>query len=162
MRDGRPIDSDVLFIVESNEFLAGELHAIICDDGVRYPKAMDDIEEEQHGLLRFDRGDQPSFDPFGELVYGDKQVGVSSGHLLDRPNQIEPLDHEGPCDGDHLECLGWEVSLSSVVLAPFAGAYDLLGVGYYGGPVEALSERVPNQGPWCGMLTADVAEPTNL
>ena len=33
---------------------------------------LDDVEEEQHGLLGFDRRDRPSFDPFGELVYGDK------------------------------------------------------------------------------------------
>ena len=46
MRDGGPIDPDVLFIVESNEFLASELRAIIYDDGVRYSKAMDDVEEE--------------------------------------------------------------------------------------------------------------------
>ena len=70
---------------------------------------MDDIEEEQHGLLGFDRGDQSGFYPLGELVYGDKQVGVAPGRLFERPNQIEPLDHEGPCDGDHLECLGRQV-----------------------------------------------------
>ena len=47
------------------------------------------------------------------------------------------------------------MNLLSVVLTPFAGAYNLLGVGYCGGPVEALSERVSNQGPWCGMVTVD-------
>ena len=47
------------------------------------------------------------------------------------------------------------MSLSSVVLAPFAGTYDLLGVGYCSGPVEALSECVPNQGSRRGMVTAD-------
>ena len=74
-------------------------------------------------------------------------MGVALGCLLERPNQIEPLDLEGPCDGDHLECLGREVSLPSVVLTPFAGAYNLLGVGYYGGPVEALLEWISNQCP---------------
>ena len=64
---------------------------------------MDDVKEEQYGLLRLDRGDWSSFDPFCELVYGDKQVGVAPGCLLERPNQIEPQDHEGPRDGDHLE-----------------------------------------------------------
>jgi len=49
------------------------------------------------------------------------------------------------------------VSLSSVVLAPFAGAYDLLGVGYCSGPVEALSECVSDQSSWCGVVTADPA-----
>ena len=45
--------------------------------------------------------------------------------------------------------------MPSVVLTPFVGAYDLLGVGYYSGPVEALLECVSNQGPRCGMVTAD-------
>ena len=69
--DGHPIDPDVLFIAESNEFPAGELRAVVCD-GVWYSKTMDDVEEEQHGLLRFDHGDRTSFDPFRKLVYGDK------------------------------------------------------------------------------------------
>ena len=47
------------------------------------------------------------------------------------------------------------MSLPSVVLTPFAGAYDLLGVGYCSGLVKALSECVSNQGPRCGMVTAD-------
>ena len=42
-----------------------------------------------------------------------------------------------------------------VVLAPFVGAYDLLGVGYRGRPVEALSERVSDQGSRRGMVTTD-------
>ena len=36
-----------------------------------------------------------------------------------------------------------------------SGAYDLLGVGYCSGPVEALSECVSNQGPRHGMVIAD-------
>ena len=47
------------------------------------------------------------------------------------------------------------MSLPSVVLTPFVGAYDLLSVGYRGGPIEALSECVSNQGPRRGMVTAD-------
>ena len=43
----------------------------------------------------------------------------------------------------------------SVVLAPFVGAYDLLGVGYCSGPVEALSECIPIQGSRRGVVTAD-------
>ena len=45
--------------------------------------------------------------------------------------------------------------MPSVVLAPFIGAYDLLNTGYRNGPVEALSECVPNQGSRHGMVTAD-------
>ena len=72
VRDGHPIDPDVLFITESVEFSAGELRAVVSDDGVWYSKMMDDVEEEQHSLLGFDCGDWPSFDPFCKLVYGDK------------------------------------------------------------------------------------------
>jgi hypothetical protein len=32
------------------------------------------------------------------------------------------------------------MGLSSIELTPFIGMNDLLGIGYYGGPVEALSE----------------------
>ena len=52
---GAPIDADVIFITELEELLLGELHAVVRDNGVRYSKAMDDIKEEQHGLLELDR-----------------------------------------------------------------------------------------------------------
>ena len=52
------------------ETFFGELCAIICDDGVWDSKAMDDVEEEQHSLLGFDRGDRPSLYPLCKLVYG--------------------------------------------------------------------------------------------
>ena len=82
-------------------------------------------------------------------------MGEAPG-LFEWPGQVEPLDCEGPCDGDHLECLGQEVSLLSVVLAPFVGAHNLLSVSYYGWPVEALSECVSDQGSRSGMVTADL------
>ena len=82
MRDGGPIDLDVVFIAESKELFSGELCTIVRDDGVWNSKAMDDVEEEQHGLLGFDRRDQPSFYPLCKLVYGDKQVDVAPGRLL--------------------------------------------------------------------------------
>ena len=100
-----PIDADVVFITESEELLSGELHAII-HDGVRDPKAMDNVEEEYNGLLGLDRGDQPSLYPLCKLVYDDKQVGIAPGRSFEGSNQIEPLDREWPCDGDRLERLG--------------------------------------------------------
>ena len=71
--DGGPIDPDVVFIAKSKELLSSELRAIVRDDGVWYSKVMDDVEEEQHGLLGLARGDRPSFYPLCKLVYGDKQ-----------------------------------------------------------------------------------------
>ena len=60
------------------------------------------------------------------------------GRPLEGPYQVEPPDCERPRDGDRLERLGQQVSLPSIVLASF-GAYDLLGVGHRGWPVETLS-----------------------
>ena len=105
---------------------------------------MDDVKEEQHGLLELDSGDQSSLYPLCKLVYGDKQVCIALGCPLERSDQIEPLDHERPRDGDHLECLGQQVGLLGVVLTPFACAHNLLSVGHRSRPVEALSECISN------------------
>ena len=43
---GGLIDMDVVFIVESEVLLSGELRAVVRDDGVRDSEAMDDVEEE--------------------------------------------------------------------------------------------------------------------
>ena len=89
-------------------------------------------------------------------------MGKAPGRLFEWPNQVEPPDREGPRERDHLECLGREVSLPIIVLTAFVGAYNLLGIGYCGGPVETLSERIPNQGSWCSVMatcsTVDVAQ----
>ena len=106
VRHGSPIDTDVEFIVELEELFLGELHAIVSDNGVWDYKAIDDVKEEQHGLLGLDRRDQPSFYPLYKLVFGDKQVGVAPGRFFERSNQIEPPDREWPHDQDRLECLG--------------------------------------------------------
>ena len=82
---------------------------------------------------------------------------IAPGHPLERFDQIEPLDHEWPCDRDRLECLGQKVSLPSIVLTPFAGAHDLLGISYYSGPIKALLESVSNQGSRRDVV---IAEPT--
>ena len=86
MHHGGPIDADVVFIAESEELLFGELHAIVHDDGVWDSEAIDDVEEEQHGLLGFDRGNRSSFYPLRKFVYGDKQVGVAPRHLFEWSN----------------------------------------------------------------------------
>ena len=125
---GGPIDMDVVFIVESKEPLPSELRAVVHDNGDQDSKAMDNLKEEQHDLLELDRGDRSSLYPLRKLVYGDKQVRIAPKRPLERSNQIEPPDHEGPCGGDRLERLGREVCLPSIVLTPFTGAYDQLGV----------------------------------
>jgi len=97
VRDGGPIDPDVLFTVELKEFSNGELCAVVRDDGVWYSKAMDDVKEEQHGLLGFDHRDQPSFDPFCELVSGGVMAPTSRVRARVQP---WPL-HEEVVEGFH-------------------------------------------------------------
>ena len=80
----------MVFIIESKELIFGELCAIVRDDGVWDSKAMDDVKEEQHGLLGLDRGDRPSLYPLCKLVYGDKQVRVALGCSFERSDHIEP------------------------------------------------------------------------
>ena len=155
MCHGGPINTDVVFIAESEELLSGELRAVVRDNGVRDSKAMDDVKEERHGLLRLDYGDQSSLYPLCKLVYGDKQVRIALGRPLERSDQIETPNHERPRDGDCLECLGRQVGLPSVVLTPFVGAHNLFSIGYSGQLVKALSECVSDQGPRHGMVPAD-------
>ena len=87
---GGLVDADVMFIAKSEELLPSELCAVVRNDGVQDSEVMDDVEEEQHGLLGFDHRDQSSFYPLGKLVYGDKQVGVAPERFFEKSNQIEP------------------------------------------------------------------------
>ena len=55
---------------------------------------MDDVKEEHHGLLGLDHGDRSSLYTLRKLVYGDKQVRISTERPLERSDQIEPPDRE--------------------------------------------------------------------
>ena len=72
VRYGSPINADVVVITESKEFLPRELCAVVGYDGVWDPESVDDVREEQHGLLGFDHGDRSSLYPLRELVHSDK------------------------------------------------------------------------------------------
>ena len=72
VRYGTPINTDVVVVVEPEEFLPRELCAVVGYDGVRDSESVDDVREEQHGLLGFDHGDQPSLHPLRGLVHGNK------------------------------------------------------------------------------------------
>jgi hypothetical protein len=47
---GGPVHPDVVILAEVQELSAGELGAVV-GDGVRDPKAMDDVGEERHRLF---------------------------------------------------------------------------------------------------------------
>jgi hypothetical protein len=67
------------------------------------------------------------------------------GRLSERPHHVEVPHDERPRDGDSLECLRREMGLSSVELASLTTSYDVLGVHHSRGPVESLSESLPDK-----------------
>jgi hypothetical protein len=46
-----PVHTDVVVVAEVQELFSGELRAIVGDDWVWDPEAMDDFGEERHRLL---------------------------------------------------------------------------------------------------------------
>ena len=70
--DRGPVHADVVLIAEADKFFAGELGAVVGDDGVRDPEAVDDVGEELDYFLSADPSDGPGLDPLGELVDGYK------------------------------------------------------------------------------------------
>ena len=54
MSHGGPVHPDVVVLAEVQELPASELGAVVGNDGVRDPKAMDDVDEERHRLFGSD------------------------------------------------------------------------------------------------------------
>jgi len=75
VRHGGPVDLDVEFVTELKEVTVGELNTVIGYNGVRHPKPVDDIAKKWGRICCLERCDGLSFDPIGELVDGDEQVG---------------------------------------------------------------------------------------
>jgi hypothetical protein len=52
-----PINADMVIVAKFKELFIDELRAIVGDDGVWDPEAMNNIGEEEHRLLRLDSRD---------------------------------------------------------------------------------------------------------
>lgn len=76
---GSPVDSDAKVAAEVDELPPGELSSLVGDDGVRYPKPMDNTKDELGRFLGANFCDQPGFNPLCELVDGDEQVSTAPG-----------------------------------------------------------------------------------
>ena len=126
--------------------VAYKLGYVIDDNGVRDPKPINNVTEERGGLRQCELHEWFCLDPLGVFVHCDEQVGETLGCLLEVPDQVQPLDHEGPGDGDSLQGMCLHVRLSCIILATLTSSNDLLGVCNGGRPVETLPEGLPNQG----------------
>jgi hypothetical protein len=76
------VHADVVVTAEANEFLSCELCVVVCDDGVRDSKAMDDVCEESHHMLGLDVAEGSDLDALGKFVDGDQQVCEAPRCLL--------------------------------------------------------------------------------
>jgi hypothetical protein len=152
--NNRPVHKNVVVIAEVKEFLPCELGAIVGDDCVRYAEAVNDVGEEGYRLLGADVDDGSNLDPLGKLVDNYEEVSEAPERLSERSHHVEVPDGERPRDGDGLERLRREVSLSSVELAPFKASYNVLGVRHHRGPVESLSESLSKKCSWTSVMTA--------
>jgi hypothetical protein len=150
----RPVHTDVVVVVEVEEFLPCELGAVVSDDRVGYAEALDDVDEERYDLLRADVDDGSSLDPLGELVDRHEKMCEAPGRLSERPHHVEVPHGERPCDGDSLERLRWQMGLSGIELAPLTTPYNVLEVRHRRGPVESLSESLPDKCSRACMMTA--------
>jgi hypothetical protein len=74
---GDPVHPDVVILAEVQELFAGELGAVVGDDGVWDPKTMDDVGEERHRLFGPDAVQGPDLDPLGEFIDGNQEVRVA-------------------------------------------------------------------------------------
>jgi len=76
-------------VAEVEELFSSELRAIVGDDVVGYPEPVDYVGEEEDSMLGADVCDGSSLDPFGELVDGNQQMGVSARYPLERTQEVE-------------------------------------------------------------------------
>jgi hypothetical protein len=92
----------VVVVTEIQKLFASELGAIVCDDTLGDPKAMNNVSEEEYSLLGPDAGDREGLDPLGEFVDCDEQVGEAASCPFQWSNKVKPPNGEWPCDGDSL------------------------------------------------------------
>ena len=88
---------DVMTVTEVQELPTHELRAVVGDDDVGYLESMDNVGEEQDGLLEPDVGDGSSLDPHGKFV-----DGLTTRCPLEGPHEVEAPDRKQLGDGDHL------------------------------------------------------------
>ena len=71
------------------------------------------------------------------------------------PTIAVPTRMRAPCNGNGLQSMSREMHLPGIELAPLASPHDLGGIGNCSGPVEALPERIADEGARRRVVTAD-------
>jgi hypothetical protein len=90
-------------VAEIQKLFTSELGAVVRDDTIGDPKAMDNVGEEEHSLLGPDAGDKAGLDPLGEFVDRNEQVGEAADCPFQGSDKVEPPNGKQPCDGNGLQ-----------------------------------------------------------
>ena len=94
MCDRGAIQPDTLIFTKSLEISLGKIGAIVSDDTVRVAVSQDNLLQESDSGVSIQLPDWLDFDPFGELIHHDKNVGhVPSG----RPEWSDHIQVKGIC-----------------------------------------------------------------
>jgi hypothetical protein len=144
----------VVVVAEIQKLFTSELGAIVRDDAVGDPKAMNNVGEEEHSLLGPDAGVRASLDPLREFFDCDEQVGEAASCPSQGSDKVEPPDGKRPCDGDSLQGMCRKMGLPRIVLTTLAGAYQLDSIGDRGRPIESLSKGISDEGSRCCVVAA--------
>jgi hypothetical protein len=80
----------VVAVAKIQKLFASKLGAIVRDDTVRDPEAINNAGEKEHSLLGPDAGDRVGLDPLGEFVDCDEQVGEAASCPFQWFDKVEP------------------------------------------------------------------------
>ena len=131
---------------------ASELGTIICNDSIRNPKPVHNVDKEISGFVSSNCDNGFSFDPFRELINSHKKVSKSSSSPFERTNQVEPPDHERPGKRNNLQLLSRQMNLSSKKLTTFTRSHNFLGIGHGCVLEETLSVSLANDCSSCCVI----------
>jgi hypothetical protein len=93
--DGGPVYPDIVVVAKTEELLASEDRSVVSYDGVRDPKAVDDVGEELDNLLQPNSADGSFFDPLKELFDCHEQIVKPPGAFLNGPTMSSPYTAKG-------------------------------------------------------------------
>jgi hypothetical protein len=134
--DRDPVHADVIVIIEIQEFFSEELSVIVGNDRVRNPKTKNHVLDEIHGMLGADFSQGLRLDPLSKFIDRDEHVGQAPRRLLEGSPEVQTPHGERPGNGDRLEFLGWDMNLSSELVASSAGSYDLCCIASRSRPIK--------------------------
>ena len=140
------VEPDSILAAETLEHSLGEVRAIVSDDFVWVPVAVDESLKEGADRLAVQLLDRLGLDPFGELVHRHEKVGQAAARRPERAYHVEALEGEWPSDGYGPKGCSRCVFLLAEALAASAVADHPLGVCEGGWTIETIAHVLGGDG----------------